>query len=154
MDIPNPTAPNPTDVCESCGHAYSWHKRNNGGHCMIPWRELVPPQPPPGSPPACFCAVFKAPLVVMNDLPREPPDVIDNELPPEGEAPPPEGGAESEIIPDNALPEPEAPPAAREALRELPELAAPAAPAAPEHAPPAAPDPPHEHEHAKKKRWR
>lgn len=135
MDIPTPTAPNPTDVCESCGHAYSWHKRNNGGHCMVPWKELVPPQPPPGSPPACFCAVFKAPLVVMNDLPREPPDVIDNALPPEGEAPP-----------------------AREALRELPELAAPAAPAAPEHAPPAAPDPPHEreheHEHAKKKRWR
>jgi hypothetical protein len=80
----------------------------------------------------------------MNDLPREPPDVIDNELPPEGEAPPPETGAEH--VPDNALPEPEPPPA-REALREL---AAPAAPA-PLPDPPDLPDP---EPKAKKRHWR
>jgi hypothetical protein len=99
-----------TDICATCRHPRSLHKRNNNGHCMAPWLDLIAP-PPPGSPPPCGCEVFAEPvpqLVINNELPREPPPLIDNTLPPE--PPPPED------VLDNTLP-PEPPPPEADAER-------------------------------------
>jgi hypothetical protein len=101
---------------------------------MITWEllsnsgvRLVPPEPQPGSPAACFCAVFHEPNVIAT-LPALPE--VDNTLP---EPDPPPG-----------------PPPAREALRELAEPAAPAAP----DSPPDLPDLPDPESKAKKRHWR
>lgn len=102
-----------TDICATCRHPRSLHKRNNNGHCMAPWLDLIAP-PPPGSPPPCGCEVFGEgvpQLVINNELPIGPPDVIDNTLPPE--PPPPEN------VLDNTLPpEPPPPEAVRDVERE------------------------------------
>jgi hypothetical protein len=102
-----------TDICATCRHPRSLHKRNNNGHCMAPWLDLIAP-PPPGSPPPCGCEVFAEgvpAILINNELPIGPPDVIDNTLPPE--PPPPE-----DVLDNTLPPEPPPPEAVRDVERE------------------------------------